>query len=494
MNKDLALIKKYYGEKMMHMCRDFFPQILEQEGLLVSLLEKHFEKSKSLADDILAEGKRYEFKDFIFFKADLEQKHVVTQNGKSAVELLGEAGYILYPECQSEQDIQSFEKYWAPGEKLCTFEGGRLRSSRVWFAIKKDIDQIQRKDFPNPNRQDAYGTSAISIQFTRGGVSTCSIKNRYNHKVDNPDNTFASNLDNIIPGLKSAFEHDFGLQTCNSGRYFDFELNNYVKAEGKYFHYNMLIDNNYYCDNNIVIDSFRIVKVPTESCVLADYFVFDMKNKKVYTYDEKVTDCFTDTFGEIEKMQFLSKERKIVITPKNGQEIIVGLDKSNSIISYDNQNFSVCGNNFLMYNEKLEQLKTKIVECGDGFLYFNQELKNADFGCLKYCGESFLCNNKKVDWCDFSSMVTCGMNFMFSNTELEELYMPNAGAVGNYFLYFNNKLKKVNMPKLQYCSHAMLYNAKKLKQIYMPNIKCIDEHFERLKNFVENNKNERELS
>ena len=29
---DLKLIKKHYGEKMAHLCRDLFPTLLEEEG------------------------------------------------------------------------------------------------------------------------------------------------------------------------------------------------------------------------------------------------------------------------------------------------------------------------------------------------------------------------------------------------------------------------------------------------------------------------------
>ena len=35
---DLKLIKKHYGEKMMHLCRELFPTILERNGLLFKLL------------------------------------------------------------------------------------------------------------------------------------------------------------------------------------------------------------------------------------------------------------------------------------------------------------------------------------------------------------------------------------------------------------------------------------------------------------------------
>ena len=42
MNNDLKIIKKKYGEKMMHFCRDLFPTILETEGLLPKLLMDNF--------------------------------------------------------------------------------------------------------------------------------------------------------------------------------------------------------------------------------------------------------------------------------------------------------------------------------------------------------------------------------------------------------------------------------------------------------------------
>ena len=52
-------------------------------------------------------------------------------------ELFAEAGYILFPECQTEDDIQAFRKYYTDYEELCTFYGNRLDTCRVWFAVKK---------------------------------------------------------------------------------------------------------------------------------------------------------------------------------------------------------------------------------------------------------------------------------------------------------------------------------------------------------------------
>ena len=38
---DLKLIKKYYGEAMSHLARELFPTILENKGLLFSLLSSN---------------------------------------------------------------------------------------------------------------------------------------------------------------------------------------------------------------------------------------------------------------------------------------------------------------------------------------------------------------------------------------------------------------------------------------------------------------------
>ena len=68
--------------------------------------------------------------------------------------------------------IQSFKKYYAPQEELCTFLGGRLNSCDVFFAVKKDVNDIKRSDFIKPEREDKYGTSVISIQFRKGYINT----------------------------------------------------------------------------------------------------------------------------------------------------------------------------------------------------------------------------------------------------------------------------------------------------------------------------------
>ena len=48
MNYDLVMIKEKYGERMMHLCRELFPTLLETDGLLFELLRTNFAYSKFL--------------------------------------------------------------------------------------------------------------------------------------------------------------------------------------------------------------------------------------------------------------------------------------------------------------------------------------------------------------------------------------------------------------------------------------------------------------
>lgn len=148
MNDELKKIKKKYGENMMHLCRKLFPTLLEKEGLLFSLLESNFSFSKYLYQDIIDHHLEIDFKDYIYYVANLQHERKIATT-KTPRELLSKVGYELY-ECHTEEEIQYFRKYYAPGEEICTFIiGNRLKVCHVFFAVKKNVDEIKRKDFKN---------------------------------------------------------------------------------------------------------------------------------------------------------------------------------------------------------------------------------------------------------------------------------------------------------------------------------------------------------
>ena len=159
---------------------------------------------------------------------------------RDPIELLDKAGYkAWYVNNEEEQnaiagyfrDKRSVEHGMTAGNKrtdmgecICTihtnwaYGAKRFNDYYIINAVKKEAfgddklaeDQWHIKPLNNPEREDKYGTSVISIQVLKKG-GFISIKNRYNHTVDNPDNTFNSNPDNIIRGLSDAIKHKFNV-------------------------------------------------------------------------------------------------------------------------------------------------------------------------------------------------------------------------------------------------------------------------------------------
>ncbi len=479
---DLKLIKKYYGEKMMQLCRELFATILERPGLLFKLIEDNFEHNKFLYDDIVDNNLDEVFKNFIYNLIDVEKNEITTC--KTPFELLKEVGYILY-ECKTEEDIQSFKKYYASNEKLCTFNGGRLDKHHVFFAVKENVDEIRREDFKNPTRQDEYGTSVISIQFSRGGVNTLSIKNRYNHRVNNPDATFSNNLENIIEGLTNSFEREYNLNINQNGNG-SFEIPGYVKAnDGKYYKYNYEIDNIYYCPNNIIINNFEVKKYEKEKYIIADYFVIDLVNKNIdlLTNWMAVKDGFLNGLqNNIDRIEVKNdketQNRVITIIPKYGDDIIIELDKFNRIIGYINNNITDIGDSFLRYNKVLKSIQLSNLErIGSWFLDDNQGLTSIDFPKLRSVDNSFLISNHSINKVSLLNLERVGSLFLPVCT-VTELYLPCLEEVGSRFLENNLSIVSLSLPKLREASEMFLVNnTSSLKNVYLPNLETVEGYF-----------------
>ena len=481
MDKDLKAIKKKYGEEMMHLCRELFPTILEEEGLLPKLLFNNFKESRSLAKDIIDNNLEEEFKNYIYNQVDVENNYEEVVS-KRPEELLKEAGYILY-ECHSEEEIQSFKKYYAPREALCTFRGGRLNRCFVFFAIKENVDEIKRENFPKPQRQDKYGTSVISIQFTRDNSHTLSIKNRYNHTVNNPDSTFGNNLDNIIPGLTNSFDKYYGLSQSHLQN--TFEIPGYVRAsDGKYYKYNYEINNIYYCENNVIIDNFEVKEYPKEQYVILDYFILDLKNKQIQTYwnDMELEDSFPKTIGTIKdiKIENDKDNKNILIKTDDSDEvdIIITLDKNNRIITYKNNKVENISNSFLSHNNSLTSIKLpNIRSIGDNFLSHNDSLTSIELPNVTSIGGYFLFNNNLFTRIELPNATNIGGGFLFSNRSLISIELPNATSIGDNFLSHNESLTSIELPNVTSIGNNFLSHNESLTDIELPNVTSIGDFF-----------------
>jgi len=473
---DLHRIKKEYGEKMAHMCRELFPTILEQKGLLYHIILAHFPKSKQLYEDIIKENKMYDFKNYIYFLYDeMMGKNGREENYKSVSELLKEKGYTLY-ECKTNEDIQRFRKYYANGEELCTFrDPNRINNHYIFFIIKEGADTLNRKLFTSPKREDEYSVSLLDLQFDKGKKQRVSIKSRYNHTVSNPDATYSNNLENIAEGLTAAFEKEYGFRIGNEYKV-NFELRNYVLArDDKYYKYNYEINNIHYCLDNIIIDDGEVIDKYTDKSryTFMDYFILDTKEKKIILYDQRIEDSFVDGLTNITNIEIINEDghKKITLKLKNEKEATIILDSSGRMISYENQYLQGCGDRFLYYNKTLQKINlSNLLRCGDSFIAQNENLRELSLPKLKKCGVCFLFNNRSLQVVNLPKLQKCGWGFLHCNDILQALNLPKLQECGPDFLMQNEVLQTLNLPSLQKCGPYFLSSNRKLQEINLPNL------------------------
>ena len=522
-NADLKWIKKHYGEKFSHLCRELFPTLLEKEGLLKKLISDTFLPSRELYDDIVNNALITNFKNYIYNLTNLETPSKIIN--KTPEELMDEAGYILYPECQTEEDIQSFRHYYhrnsptptynggtpepRQGEEICTFNGGRLNSCRVWFAVKKNVDEIRREDFKEPRREDDYGVSVISIQFSRRSPSTLSIKNRYNHTITNvnPDATFGNNLDNIIEGLTQSFTSHYGIELLENNKY-DLEIPNYVKAEDKKFYkYNLEIDNVYYCPNNTIIVNGEVKTFDKDKYVVFEHFVLDLKNKIIIDYqhynnDSYPQNSFPASIGEIKDIKRIpnSEGLTLQITPQKGEIVEIKLNKNNQIVGLKNPNVTEIGNNFLTYNKTLSEISLpnvqiigndflffneslielslpKVEQIGSSFLYYNELLTEISLPNVQQIGNLFLNHNESLTQLSLPNVQKIEHSFLSNNNSLTEITLPNAQEIGDSFLCYNSSLTELDLPNVQKIGICFLCDNDSLKELSLPKVTKIGRYF-----------------
>lgn len=455
---ELKKIKKMYGENFMHLCRNLFPTLLETEGRLFEILTKSFSNnSRTLYNDIINNGLEEKFKNYIYNPIDIEVLENNIEEKRTPYELLDEVGYELY-ECTSEREIQSFKKYYAPNEELCTFNGGRLNRCVVFWAVRKDVDKIKREDYKIPKREDEYGTSVMGIQFNKEGRCTVSIKNRYNHRVKNPDATYGNDLDRIIPGLTQSFADllaERGLMLDSNNKEI-FHIPGYVVAsDGKYYKYNYEINGIYYCPGNIIIENGEARQLK-EHEMLIDYFVLNTKEKTLKLYDESQEDSFTDTFdGKINKIEIVREKENGVRTIRifmasNKYPIIMDINADNEIVKYENMELRQVGCSFLKHSRALKVLKLPMLRrCDSGFLLHNESLTELSLPNLQEIGFNFLTCNNSLRELSLPKLKQGKYAFLANNASLININLPRLEQVEDSFLICNKNIITFNLPRLK---------------------------------------------
>ena len=502
MTEELKQIKKDYGERMMQFCRSHFATLLEKPGLLYDILSSHIAPTHSLADDIINHYREEDFVDYIYsmIQKDDEEEEL-PDTGKNPFELMREAGYRLF-KCTNEGEIQSFKHYYKHGEELCTFNGGRLQRCIVFFAVKDNANDLKREDFTEPQREDEYGTSVISIQFGHGEFNDLSIKNRYNHTVNNPDATFNNNLENIIPGLTRSFEKAYYLKIVSGPKNYNFltEDFRYIPAylpkkdengniivpkdvkdiDRKLYRYNVEVDGNYFCDGNLIIRNGVVIDDYSKDAgryIIADNYVIDAREKTIYPFEYKEKkkdeekkeeieklpkdDSFTKSIKEVGEIKNITVQkdngnRLIKIKYEDGKEVFITVDKTNSIVGYKNE-----------YIKKLEK----------GFLQYNVKLRDLSVDNVRVVERDCLVRNGGVRELSLPNAEYLGDYFFATNSIMRKLFIPKVQEMGGCVLENNLQLEKFEAPSLVKMGPKVLYNNQGLHELSLENLKVMGSFF-----------------
>lgn len=466
---------------MMLYCRSSFSTILEMPGLLSKILLDKFYPSLDLYNDLYSNNKIIEFEDYIYNLSGITINNSIIDSTHTPKEIFNKLGYDFY-ECKTEEDINSFKKYYAKGEKLCTFESNRLLRCYIFWVVKRNALQLKREDYLTPNREDEYGTSVMSIQFDKSKYNRLSIKNRYNDAINNPDATYGNNLDNIYPGLTRSFFNTYGL-IAKSSLESNFSLDNHVYAsDKKYYKYNYNYNGIYYTTNNIIIDSNKINTYPKEKYIIFDYFVLDLVNKQLYCYDNKIEESFPKVIGNIKYINIYNDKenncKHINITNDKQEKYIITLSKDNKLINIENDTCQILPDRFLIMNRFLKQLNlNKITTIGNQVLYSNTELEYINCECIVNIGDDFLRNNINLSFIILPNCKKIGSYFLSSNRILTNISIPKVEEIGNNFLFSNLFIKNIDSDKLKIIGNNFLYNNDNIKVINLNSVIKIGNFF-----------------
>ncbi len=386
------------------------------------------------------------------------------QTDKNPLELLSEKGYDAFV-VTNEAEKNSIRKYYRPGEEICTFRDPvRHKNYYMIHAVKRGADKIKPSD--NPERDDEYGTSVISIQIAKTG-GFISIKNRYNHTVNNPDATFNNNPDNIIRGLTNSLKDYFNV---------DFNVSNSVLPDNfrmvndqlVYFDHEI---NNTYFGSNYYFSGSTITKLKTSYERMLDYFVLDERTGEV-----KDIAGTRDSACHILQEKFRNKKISIQQHPDNKHERRIYADgvyvlsvENGAITELDLSGVKNTGENFLMYNKKLRKLYAPDLEVANNyFLSNNEQLTQVDFPKLRVAGHWFLRKNRLISSFNAPYLESVHSCFLEENLGLEKLYLPSLRELGDYSLKQNVVLSRFFAPKLEIFGPVSLISNERLTELSLP--------------------------
>ena len=289
------------------------------------------------------------------------------------ITLLSKAGYNAYVADTLEKQ-NAIKKYYAHGEELCTFrDNSRFKRYYIINAVRKDVDKIKRS--AHPSRDDKYGTSVISIQILKTG-GFISIKNRYNHTVQNCDNTLDSNPDNIILGLSDAIKHHFNVDF--SSQHVPLP-NHYVSIHGQICRYNSEVENIYFGEDFYARDG-KIYEIDKNSeIMIGNGILFDIK-QKCFVDLTRMNDTKTMRYRFVMTLNNATQGKKITVqkNPSGGRDILADGTQLLTVENGEIVNINLPGKQDAVYLTECSNLRGEM----DFSQVSNLVLKNANLSAV----------------------------------------------------------------------------------------------------------------
>ncbi len=372
---------------------------------------------------------------------------------KDPIELLSEAGYDAFIVKNARQK-NSIKKYYCPGEELCTFgDPNRHEKFHIIHAAKKNVKDIKRGN--PPKREDEYGTSVISIQIAKSG-GFISIKNRYNHTVDNPDATFNNNPDNIIPGLTAALKSKFGVDFMTQEATMP---DNYRLVRNQMVRFNCEVDNVYYGEK-CYFEGSEITKLNPDYEIILDTVVLNTKTGRAKKAHENTEEPNID-LAYVLNNEISGHKVKIEKDRKNGETVINIIDENKNIKELARtKNGSITS---------LHLYKTS--EIGTGFLKFNKTLREFYAPKLRQMGKDCLQYNNTLTTLFIPELEAIGDDCFSVNEVLSEFIAPKLKKIGNGVFWKGHNIKKLYIPELEEMGRLCFTGLRQLTELNAPGLK-----------------------
>jgi uncharacterized protein YidB (DUF937 family) len=501
------LIKKKLGETVAKSIRQNMPYVLDYPNEFLKFLESKVPIKEDRAYFINEMPARLE----ALFRLENDKTVDVDSNDnkRSPEELAAEAGFVFYrPE--SEEDIVVFKKDFREGDILCTYGDvkGRIQRSFIFWIRKNGADTILPANELNDKylsdnsegaklwreylekigrkksngkydlskleteREDPYGTSSMSVQINRYDGSI-SIKNRYNHRVRNPDATFGNDLNNIALGLENAV---YDIEGVPDRLAVDGVLppNSTADAKGKLFRYDFSIGGVYgdgaYISKYGYLKNGEITLIDRNTQMILDDYVFDLKNKTITTISS------SREFLNGNYNSFSINQDKIEIKTNDGN-ITIGLEEGSPVTIEGNT--TKIGNQFLMNVKTVTSVNLpNVTKIGNNFLAGSMMTRDVNLPNVKTIGNNFLSSSSMyLQKINLPNVTEIGFDFLRNGRLIKEVNLPNVEVIGSGFLSQNNNLKSINLPNVIELGYAFLMSNEVIDSVELPRVEIIENAF-----------------